>query len=105
MDYTYYPGCSLESAHSSYNDSVKKVFSHLECNLVELEDWNCCGATSYMSVKETVGFAISARNLALAEKHKRDIRLKAVTQFLTGFQLPLLLTFRVFAPSRETQMR
>ena len=73
MDYTYYPGCSLESAHSSYNDSVKKVFSVLDCNLHELEDWNCCGATSYMSVKEVVGFAISARNLALAEKHKRDV--------------------------------
>jgi len=73
MDYTYYPGCSLESAHSSYSDSVKKVFKHLDCNLIELEDWNCCGATSYMSVKETVGFAISARNLALAEKHNRDM--------------------------------
>jgi len=73
MDYTYYPGCSLESAHSGYNDSVKRVFSHLGCNLIELEDWNCCGATAYMSVKETVGFAISARNLALAEKHKRDV--------------------------------
>lgn len=73
MDYTYYPGCSLESAHKSYGDSVKKVFSHLGCNLIELEDWNCCGATMYMSVKETVGFAISARNLALAEKYNRDV--------------------------------
>lgn len=73
MDYTYYPGCSLESAHKSYGDSVKKVFSHLGCNLIELEDWNCCGATMYMSVKETVGFAISARNLALAEKYDRDV--------------------------------
>jgi len=73
MDYTYYPGCSLESAHSSYSDSVKIVFKHLGCNLIELEDWNCCGATAYMSVKETLGFAISARNLALAEKYKRDV--------------------------------
>ncbi|MCA1917790.1 MAG: CoB--CoM heterodisulfide reductase iron-sulfur subunit B family protein [Flavobacterium piscis] len=73
MDYTYYPGCSLESAHKSYGESVKKVFNHLGCNLIELEDWNCCGATMYMSVKETVGFAISARNLALAEKYNRDV--------------------------------
>jgi heterodisulfide reductase subunit B2 len=73
MDYTYYPGCSLESAHHGYSESVKKVFSHLDCNLIELEDWNCCGATAYMSVKETLSFAISARNLALAEKHQRDI--------------------------------
>lgn len=73
MDYSYFPGCSLESAHSSYNDSMKKVFSHLDCNLHELEDWNCCGATAYMSVKEVVGFAISARNLAIAEKQKWDL--------------------------------
>jgi len=73
MDYTYYPGCSLESAHWSYGESVKKVFKHLGSNLIELEDWNCCGATAYMSVKETVSFAISARNLALAEKHNRDV--------------------------------
>jgi heterodisulfide reductase subunit B2 len=73
MDYTYYPGCSLESAHSSYSDSVKSIFKYLGSNLIELEDWNCCGATAYMSVKETMSFAISARNLALAEKHKRDV--------------------------------
>ncbi|MGA2667867.1 MAG: CoB--CoM heterodisulfide reductase iron-sulfur subunit B family protein [Ignavibacteria bacterium] len=73
MDYTYYPGCSLESAHSSYSDSVKSVFKYLGSNLIELEDWNCCGATAYMSVKETMSFAISARNLALAEKHDRDV--------------------------------
>ena len=73
MDYTYYPGCSLESAHRSYSESVVSVFKYLGSNLIELEDWNCCGATAYMSVKETMSFAISARNLALAEKHKRDV--------------------------------
>jgi heterodisulfide reductase subunit B len=40
---------------------------------VDLEDWNCCGATYYMSTKETISLVISARNLALAEKHGRDI--------------------------------
>jgi heterodisulfide reductase subunit B len=73
MDYTYYPGCSLESAHKSYSDSVILVFKKLDSNLIELEDWNCCGATAYMSVKETMSFAISSRNLALAEKHDRDL--------------------------------
>ena len=73
MDYTYYPGCSLESAHSSYDESVRKVFDCLGSKLIELDDWNCCGATAYMSIKETLSFAISARNLALAEKFDRDI--------------------------------
>jgi heterodisulfide reductase subunit B len=36
--------------------------------LEELRDWNCCGATAYMAVNEVKSFALSARNLALAEK-------------------------------------
>jgi heterodisulfide reductase subunit B len=34
----------------------------------ELEDWNCCGATSYMAISEASAFALAARNLALAER-------------------------------------
>ena len=68
MKYLYYPGCSLESQAQAYDLSVKTVFRLLGHDLEEIEDWNCCGATAYMSVKETVAFSISARNLALAEK-------------------------------------
>jgi heterodisulfide reductase subunit B len=35
---------------------------------VELEDWNCCGATAYMSVNEALSFSLSARNLCQAKK-------------------------------------
>lgn len=73
MKYTYYPGCSLHASGISYDESLRAVFDKLGEELIELEDWNCCGATSYMSVKETVAFTISARNLALAEKTGHDI--------------------------------
>ena len=73
MSYTYYPGCSLHATGIAYEKSIRAVFSKLGLALEELEDWNCCGATSYMSVKETVAFAISARNLALAEKTGHDV--------------------------------
>jgi heterodisulfide reductase subunit B len=73
MDYTYYPGCSLEVSNKAYDVSARNVAKALGVNLIELEDWNCCGATNYMSVRELRSFAISARNLALAEKHKRDL--------------------------------
>jgi heterodisulfide reductase subunit B2 len=39
----------------------------LDHPLEELTDWNCCGATTFMSVRELYAFAVSARNLALAE--------------------------------------
>jgi heterodisulfide reductase subunit B len=73
MKYTYYPGCSLEASARSYDESVRFVFKSLGHDLLELEDWNCCGATYYMSTKETISLVISARNLALAEKYGRDI--------------------------------
>jgi heterodisulfide reductase subunit B len=68
MDYAYFPGCSLESTGIAYDKSLRAVFRALGLGLREIDDWNCCGATAYMSVKETVSFAISARNLALAER-------------------------------------
>jgi heterodisulfide reductase subunit B len=69
MKYAYYPGCSLEGASRPYDRSLRFVMESLGHDLEELEDWNCCGATLYMSVKETVALSVSARNLALAEKN------------------------------------
>ncbi len=72
-DYAYYPGCSLEHTGSPYDISVRAVFKQLGLGLTEIEDWNCCGATMYMSAKKIVGYAISARNLALAQDMGMDI--------------------------------
>jgi heterodisulfide reductase subunit B len=73
MKYTYYPGCSLHSAHRGYDQSCRAVVEKLGCELIEIEDWNCCGATIYMSAKEITSLAIASRNLALAEKHQGDV--------------------------------
>jgi len=73
MSYVYYPGCSLESSAKAYDLSTRWVFRRLRVELAELDDWNCCGATMYMSIKETISLAFSARNLALAERMKADI--------------------------------
>ncbi len=68
MAYLYYPGCSLKSTGRAYEESMRAVFAKVGIPLEELEDWNCCGATSYMSISELKAFALSARNFALAEK-------------------------------------
>jgi heterodisulfide reductase subunit B len=68
MKYLYYPGCSLKSTGKPYAESMQAVFTALGHTLEELEDWNCCGATAYMSISALKGFALSARNLALAER-------------------------------------
>ena len=68
MKYLYYPGCSLKSTGKSYEESILAVFSALGRPLEELDDWNCCGATAYMSISEMKAFALSARNFAIAER-------------------------------------
>lgn len=73
MKYTYYPGCSLHSAHKGYDISCRAVSEKLGCEMIELEDWNCCGATIYMSIKEITSLAIASRNLALAEEARHDL--------------------------------
>ncbi len=73
MEYAYYPGCSLEYTGKPYDISIRAVFKRLGIVLRDIEDWNCCGATMYMSVDKIIGFAVSARNLALAQNMGCDI--------------------------------
>jgi heterodisulfide reductase subunit B len=61
----YYPGCSLKGTGKHYEESLFAVFKKLGISLQELDDWNCCGATSYMSISEMKAFALAARNLSI----------------------------------------
>ncbi len=71
--YSYFPGCSAEAAASPLGLSVPPVAKALDMDLVELEDWNCCGSTPYWSVDKLEAAAMAARNLALAEKTGFDL--------------------------------
>lgn len=66
--YLYYPGCSLKGTGIAYEESLVTTFRLLELTIKELPDWNCCGATTYMSVDETSATLLAARNLALARQ-------------------------------------
>jgi heterodisulfide reductase subunit B2 len=67
-DYIFYPGCSMESSAKAYYESTLAVCKPLDIGLKEIEDWNCCGATEYLSLDLTPAYALIARNLALAEE-------------------------------------
>jgi heterodisulfide reductase subunit B len=71
--YAYFPGCSLEKIASSYDQSSKATTAKLGVELQELEDWNCCGATTYFHVDELLAYTLVARNLAQAEKAGLDL--------------------------------
>lgn len=70
--YAYYPGCSLLSGAKEYDLSVRAVFAHLGIELVELDDWNCCGAVHASVNSREAGITLPARNLALAQAQGFD---------------------------------
>jgi len=72
-DFSYYPGCSVEGMNKSYDKSARLVCKALDIDLAELNDWNCCGASAYMSINELKAHLLSARNLAIAEKGRKDL--------------------------------
>ena len=72
--YTYFPGCSSSDGNSmAYGHSTQAVSRALDMELIELDDWNCCGSTPYSSIDELSSFCLSARNLSLAEKAGFDL--------------------------------
>lgn len=72
MKYSYYPGCSLERNAIAYHKSTMAIAKYLETEFVEVEDWNCCGATEYFSISLLPAYALVARNLALAAKQSSN---------------------------------
>ncbi len=73
MKYQYFPGCSLKGMGKAYEESFLAVSRALGLEINELEDWNCCGATAYMSIDETKSYALAGRNLAIAERSASDV--------------------------------
>ena len=86
MKIGFYPGCSLNGTSREYNESVKALAQVMGLELIELKDWNCCGATAAHSMSRELSLALPTRVLALAEvawsaperKSWADFRTRAV---------------------------
>ncbi|HAT62056.1 MAG TPA: heterodisulfide reductase subunit B [Prevotella sp.] len=68
MKLGFYPGCSLNGTAREYNESVKALAPVFGIELVDIDDWNCCGASAAHAVNRDLSLALPARILALAEK-------------------------------------
>lgn len=73
MKLSYYPGCSLRGTALDYDHSVQEICKRLEIELLELPDWNCCGASSAHMTDHEIGMRLPIRNLLLAQEAGRDI--------------------------------
>ena len=72
MTLAYYPGCSLQGTSREFGESFLAVVEALHIEMTEIDDWNCCGASSAHPVSRDLGVALPARNLALAAEQGAD---------------------------------
>lgn len=73
MKLTFYPGCSAHATARPYDESFRAISRALGVELVEIDDWNCCGAMASQSIDRAKALVIASRNIGLAEKLGNDI--------------------------------
>ncbi len=71
--YLFYPGCSMQRSARPYLDSLLAIQQDIGWELEEIADWNCCGATEYISVARLPAYALNGRNLALAAQQANGV--------------------------------
>ncbi len=69
----YFPGCSLSSTAKEYGMSTELICKDLGIELVKIQDWSCCGATTAHITSELMAAALPAKNLLWAEKQSLPI--------------------------------
>jgi len=67
MRFSYFPGCTDHSSSLEYGLSIHEVFKTLGVELVEIEDWNCCGAAATHSLNRLLSLCLPARNISKAQ--------------------------------------
>ena len=71
--YAYYPGCTAKTTSIEFGLSTEAVCEALGVELLELEDWNCCGASSAHSISHELSLSLPGRNVALAQESGLDM--------------------------------
>jgi len=66
MRFSYFPGCTDRSSSMEYGLSTEEVFRALGVELVEVEDWNCCGAAATHSLNRLLSLCLPARIMSKA---------------------------------------
>lgn len=71
MRYSLYPGCTLKTKAKVFEESALEAAKVLELEMVELEEWQCCGAVYPLAKDEYFPLLSPVRSLAAA-KEKGD---------------------------------
>lgn len=66
MKVSYFPGCTLNTTGKGFDNAVRASAAAVGLELVELPDWNCCGATYPLIVDNMLELAAPAHVLVSA---------------------------------------
>ncbi len=66
MTIAYFPGCSAASTGREFAESTEALCEALGLALVEIPDWNCCGASSASVLSPHLNASLNSRNLRQA---------------------------------------
>lgn len=72
MKIANFPGCSAYTTGLAYTESFDYVAKRVGIEMVEVPDWNCCGASAGHLQSHDLGDALPARSLALSEEAYGD---------------------------------
>jgi len=73
LSFSYFPGCSQSGSAEEFGLSTEAVCRALEIELLELPDWNCCGASSAHMTDDLLSLALPGRDLAIARDMGKDM--------------------------------
>ncbi len=73
MKYAYYPGCAAKGATPELHQATIKVAERLGIELVEITNFNCCGAGVITEADPDLAYVLNAKTLATAEQLGLDI--------------------------------
>lgn len=68
MGIPYFPGCTLSTQAKNYDRSGRAVAAALGVDLVELPEWQCCGATFPLMVDDSMALIAPTRVLYQAQQ-------------------------------------
>ena len=68
----YYPGCSSGGGGIELEMSIRALSAVAGVELIEADDWNCCGASAAHNISHALAVALPYRILALAEAQGLD---------------------------------
>jgi len=66
MKVSYFPGCTLNTTGKGFDNAVRASAAAVGLELVELPEWNCCGATYPLIVDNMLELAAPAHVLVAA---------------------------------------